>query len=73
MKSNISVMDLTCKDPSGGVLEFYSSPRVIARFDCGDTTIRYGPRLLGFFPTPTKSPSATAHQLQFSAGVGFRF
>jgi hypothetical protein len=57
----------------GGVLEFYPSRRVLARFDCGDTMIRYGERLLGFLVTPTQSPSTFTHQLQFSAGVGFRF
>jgi hypothetical protein len=57
----------------GGVLEFYASRRLLARFDCGDTMIRYGERLLGFFPPPVRSQSATTHQLQFSAGVGFRF
>jgi hypothetical protein len=58
---------------AGGVLEFYATPRLFARFDCGDTMIRYGPRLLGFFPTPMKSPSTVTHNLQLSAGVGFRF
>ena len=58
---------------AGGVLEFYVSRRLFARFDCGDTMIRYGPRLLGFFPTPMKSPTTVTHNLQLSAGVGFRF
>ncbi len=57
----------------GGVLEFYASRRVFARLDCGDTMIRYGEQLLGFFPGPIRSQSAVTHQLQFSAGVGFRF
>ncbi len=58
---------------AGGVLEFYASRRLFARFDCGDTMIRYGPRLLGFFPAPQTSPSTVTHNLQVSAGVGFRF
>jgi len=58
---------------AGGVLEFYASRRLLARFDCGDTMIRYGPRLLGFFPAPQQSPSTVTHNLQISAGVGFRF
>jgi hypothetical protein len=58
---------------AGGVLEFYASSRVFARFDCGDTMIRYGPRLVGFILRPMKSPSTIVHQIQVSAGVGFRF
>jgi hypothetical protein len=57
----------------GGVLEYYASPRFFARFDCGDTMIRYGRNLLQVFPTPPKRPSVWTHQLQLSAGVGFRF
>jgi hypothetical protein len=58
---------------AGGVLEVYASRRLFARFDCGDTIIRYGPRLIGSFPAPLKSPSTVTHNLQLSAGVGFRF
>ena len=57
----------------GGVLEFYPSPRVVARFDCGDTMIRFGETTLLAFPEPGLTPSVVTHQLQFSAGVGFRF
>jgi len=57
----------------GAVLEFYPSPRVIARFDCGDTMIRFGESTLLAFPEPGRAPSVLTHQLQFSAGVGFRF
>lgn len=61
----------------GGVLEFYPSPRVVARFDGGDTMIRYGDAQLGvFFNPPVDSPPAPyefRHNFQFSAGVGFRF
>lgn len=57
----------------GGVLEFYPSPRVVARFDCGDTMIRFGEKTLLAFPEPGQAPSVVTHQLQFSAGVGFRF
>jgi hypothetical protein len=57
----------------GGVLEFYPSARVVARFDCGDTMIRFGESTLLAFPEPGRAPSVVTHQLQFSAGVGFRF
>jgi hypothetical protein len=61
----------------GGVLEFYPSPRVFARFDGGDTMIRYGGAQLGvFFNPPVNSPPAPyefRHNFQFSSGVGFRF
>lgn len=60
----------------GGVLEFYPSPRIVARFDGGDTMIHY--RSVGipvlFFPLQTfRAPAETMHNFQFSAGVGFRF
>jgi len=57
----------------GGVLEFYASPRVFARFDAGDTMIRYGPTIIGFIPETVRGESVVTHQLQLSAGVGFRF
>jgi Outer membrane protein beta-barrel domain len=61
----------------GGVLEFYPSPRIVARFDGGDTMIRYGGAQLGFFfIPPVDSPPAPyefRHNFQFSAGIGFRF
>ena len=60
----------------GGVLEFYPSPRIVLRFDGGDTIIRYSDTNV-----PTNSlrepveriPAESRHQFQFSAGVGFRF
>jgi hypothetical protein len=60
----------------GGVVEFYPSPRIVARFDGGDTIIRYGNTQVPFTSLRMPSiqiPSRTTHQLQFSAGVGFRF
>lgn len=68
---------------AGGVLEFYPSRRVVARFDLGDTVIRYG-----VFREPSSDvcvlsapcaprlferPPETKHNLQFSAGFAFRF
>lgn len=62
---------------AGGVLEFYPSPRVVARFDGGDTMIRYGGAELGirFIPAVDSPPAPFEfrHNFQFSAGVGFRF
>ena len=56
----------------GGVLEFYVSPRWMARFDAGDTIIRYGEirfsNLASF-----NVPSVTRHNLQLSSGFSFRF
>ena len=58
----------------GGVVEFYISPRWMARFDAGDTVIHYGELR---FPTGTPPfvllPSETTHNLQVSSGIGFRF
>ena len=57
----------------GGVVEFYLSPRWMARFDVGDTIIRYGEiRFPGLAPAFTV-PSVTRHNLQISSGIGFRF
>jgi len=57
----------------GGVVEFYVSPRWMARFDVGDTIIRYGEiRFPGIAPSFTV-PSVTRHNLQVSSGIGFRF
>ena len=57
----------------GGVIEFYVSPRWMARFDVGDTIIRYGEiRFTGLVPTFIV-PSVTRHNLQVSSGIGFRF
>ena len=60
----------------GGVLEFYPSPRIVTRFDAGDTMIHYGETQVPFFSFSMPiihMPSRTRHQFQFSAGVGFRF
>ena len=54
----------------GGVLEFYPSRHLVTRFDVGDTLIR-GERLTGALPLITKD--VFRHNLQMSAGVGFRF
>lgn len=58
----------------GGVVEFYVSPRWMARFDVGDTIIRYGEiRFPGIAPTSFTVPGVTRHNLQVSSGIGFRF
>ena len=67
----------------GGVLEFYPSPKIVTRFDVGDTIIRFGRRTLNgvdfnpttqeFFLVPFVTPARTTHNFQFTAGVGFRF
>jgi len=59
----------------GGVVEFYVSPRWMARFDIGDTVIRYNEISFSAFGFPTLifQPKATRHNLQISSGIGFRF
>ena len=60
----------------GGVVEFYMSRRWIARFDIGDTVIRYGEvAAQGFSLTNqiVRRPRETHHNLQFTAGIGYRF
>ncbi|HEV7680988.1 MAG TPA: hypothetical protein VGO68_02615 [Pyrinomonadaceae bacterium] len=57
----------------GGVLEFYPSREVLTRIDVGDTIIHYpGDSLFPFGLTLLPS-SRTTHNLQISAGIGFRF
>lgn len=62
----------------GVVAEVYASRRVFTRFDLGDTMIRYGRHNQFNFGASgrsnpiVKAPSRTEHNLQFSAGVGFR-
>jgi len=59
----------------GGVVEFYPSRRATVRFDVGDTIInRREPQILyasGLFALPNSN--FATHNLQLSAGVGFRF
>jgi hypothetical protein len=60
----------------GGVLEFYPSRRVLTRFDVGDTMIRYPVRDNpggGFLTPPPRLPAELRHNLQVTAGIGFRF
>lgn len=56
--STITIVDTGFSLDVGGVLEFYPSKRITLRFDAGDTIVNH--------------PFAT-HNLQLSAGVGFRF
>jgi hypothetical protein len=60
----------------GGVVEFYPSRRLVARFDVGDTIVRYRGRVTEGFSFGTAilpEPDDTRHNFQFTAGVGFRF
>jgi hypothetical protein len=60
----------------GGVLEFYPTSRVFTRFDVGDTMIRYPVRDSpsgAFVIPPPRLPAELRHNLQVTAGIGFRF
>ena len=67
----------------GGVLEFYPSPRIVTRFDVGDTIIYFRQRTAHFVTVnpntqqfelvPFTVPARTTHNFQFVASVGFRF
>jgi hypothetical protein len=58
----------------GGVVEFYVSPRWMARFDIGDTLIRYGEiRVPGAVPAFLIQRREIRHNFQLSSGIGFRF
>jgi len=52
----------------GGVLEFYPSRRIAARFDLGDTMIWHTS-----VAPPCWTESCTSHYLSSKMGVGFRF
>lgn len=56
----------------GAVLEFYPSRRILARFDAGDTIIRYGRQdelgLVGLSPSVPRN----GHNFQLSAGIALR-
>ncbi|MBX3296510.1 MAG: outer membrane beta-barrel protein [Acidobacteria bacterium] len=55
----------------GGVIEYYPTRRTMIRFDVGDTIIRYGkPSEAGIREI---NPTFARHNLQISAGFGFRF
>ncbi|HEX8353533.1 MAG TPA: outer membrane beta-barrel protein [Pyrinomonadaceae bacterium] len=60
----------------GGVLEFYPKERVFTRLDVGDTMIRYPVRdnpNPGVAAPPPRLPAELRHNLQVTAGIGFRF
>jgi hypothetical protein len=58
----------------GGVFEFYPSRRAIVRFDAGDTVVRYPGVEFIHFPEGSRIfKTVYSHNLQFSAGFGFRF
>lgn len=60
----------------GGVVEFYISRRWLARFDIGDTVIRYGEVPAQGFSLRNqivRRPPETHHNLQVTSGIGFRF
>ena len=58
----------------GGVVEFYISPRWMARFDVGDTIIWYDEvRFPASIPQFIIQPGEANHNLQVSSGIGFRF
>jgi hypothetical protein len=67
----------------GGVVEFYPTKRTIIRFDVGDTIVGLAERNVSGVLNPSAGrppffvvlgvPAETTHNLQVSAGVGFRF
>lgn len=60
----------------GGVVEFYFSRRWMARFEMGDTIIRYGEvATVGFSLRNqiSRRPPETHHNLQVTSGIGVRF
>jgi hypothetical protein len=59
----------------GGVLEFYPTRKTLVRFDAGDTVVRFGPHYepgSNNYTQVVKVASELKHNLQITAGVGFR-
>ena len=54
----------------GGVVEFYIHPRWMARFDVGDTIIRYSELGVSGFVIRRQQ---TVNSLQLSSSIAFRF
>jgi hypothetical protein len=60
----------------GGVVELYPSRRIVTRFDVGDTVIHYGDRQVPgelLSHNIIRIAPETRHNLQVSAGIGWRF
>ena len=68
----------------GGVVEVYPTRRTLIRFDVGDTIVRLAERSVSGILNPAaglspsslvvvRVPGETTHNLQVSAGIGFRF
>jgi len=59
---------------TGGIFEVYASPRLLFRFDAGNTSIYYRARdIIGPHGEQLHVPSFTNSTIQVSSGVGFRF
>jgi hypothetical protein len=57
---------------AGAVVELYPTENMIVRIDVGDTMIRFSDDIISTFPTLTRL-NGLSHNLQVSAGIGFRF
>jgi Outer membrane protein beta-barrel domain len=55
----------------GGVFEYYPAKNFVVRFDLGDTIIRF--KGLAIDNNGNLSNGFTSNNLQFNAGIGFRF
>jgi hypothetical protein len=59
---------------TGGIFEVYVSPKILLRFDAGNTTIHYRGRDLISPPgKPLHVPGFTNNTIQVTSGIGFRF
>jgi hypothetical protein len=57
---------------AGAVIELYPTENMIVRIDAGDSMIRFSDDIISTFPTLTRL-NGLSHNLQVSAGIGFRF
>jgi hypothetical protein len=58
---------------AGGIIEVYTSPRTMLRFDAGDTSIYYPSRDVVTQNGLFHAPSFTNNTIQLTAGFGWRF
>jgi len=59
---------------TGGIFELYLSPRVLLRFDAGNTSVYYrGRDITGPQGQSLHVPGFTNNTIQVSSGIGFRF
>ena len=58
---------------AGGILEFYVSPRLLLRYDFGDTVLWYRRRNVSFSQVTESIEGRTRNVVQFTPSIAYRF